>query len=109
MMTVILACTSAATGDLETIQRLQIQGINLNDGDYDKRTPLHLAAASGHYDIVKYLVDYGVEINCKDRWGATPLNDSQDPKITEYLQKNGAKKGFEQPQYLKLPQSIVSD
>jgi glutaminase len=57
LLTVIAACTSAASGDLETISRLHVQGLNLNQGDYDKRTPLHLAAAAGHLDIVKYIVD----------------------------------------------------
>jgi len=35
-----------------------------------------LACAAGRYDVVKYLIDNGVEINITDRWGATPLNDA---------------------------------
>jgi len=76
LQTVIASCTSAASGDLETIIRLHVQGLDINSGDYDKRTPLHLAAAAGHMDIVKYLVDNGAEVNQYDRWGATPLNDA---------------------------------
>ena len=29
---------------------------NVNEGDYDGRTPLHLASEEGHLDAVKYLV-----------------------------------------------------
>ena len=37
--------------------------------DYDKRTPLHLAAAEGHTDVVKFLIeDCGVDAEVKDRY-----------------------------------------
>lgn len=91
----IAACTSAASGDLETISRLHVQGLDLNSGDYDKRTPLHLASAAGHFDIVKYLVEQGADVSPRDRWNATPLNDAQDPAIIEYLENHGAEKGAE--------------
>jgi glutaminase len=50
----------------------------MNQGDYDARTPLHLASAHGHFYIVKFLVEIGVKVNPVDRWGATPLNDAKD-------------------------------
>jgi glutaminase len=50
-------------------------------GDYDKRTPIHLASAAGNLEIVKYLVKSGVNISPRDRWGATPLNDAKDPAV----------------------------
>ena len=109
LQTVIAACTSSASGDLETIMRLHVQGLDLNSGDYDRRTPLHLAAASGHMDIVKYLVENGAEASPHDRWGATPLNDAQDPLIVEYLQNHGGERGTEQNEYLELPQVTVTD
>ena len=37
---------------------------------------MHLASAKGHIEIVKFLVTIGCDINPKDRWGATPLNDA---------------------------------
>ena len=109
LLTVIAACTSAASGDLETISRLHVQGLDLNHGDYDKRTPLHLAAAAGHLDIVKYLIEQGADPSPKDRWGATPLNDAQHSSIVEYLASHGAEKGVDQSEYLELPQVTVSD
>jgi len=32
------------------------QGVDLNIGDYDNRTPLHVGTGAGHMDIVKYLI-----------------------------------------------------
>lgn len=50
--------------------------MDLNIGDYDKRTPIHVATGAGHLHIVKYLLEQGVIVNPVDRWGATPLNDA---------------------------------
>lgn len=91
----ITAINSAASGDLETISRLQIRGLNINDGDYDNRTPLHLAVSGSNYDVVEYLLKHDVNVNCKDRWGATPLNDATDQRIIDLLESHGAVKGKE--------------
>ena len=57
----------------------------MDEGDYDQRTPLHLASAFGHLDIVKYLISTGVKVSPVDRWGATPLNDAKTVEIQEFL------------------------
>ena len=51
-------------------------GIDLNGGDYDGRTPLHLAASEGHDKVVRYFITRGVNVNPRDRWGGTPLADA---------------------------------
>ena len=33
------------------------QGVNMNMGDYDGRTALHLASAEGHLRCVRFLLD----------------------------------------------------
>jgi ankyrin repeat protein len=40
----------------------------LRRGDYDARTPFHLAAAEGKLKVVDYLLSVGAEINIRDRW-----------------------------------------
>ena len=57
--------------------RLHESGVDLNLTDYDLRSPLHLAAAEGHLNCVKFLVDdCHVTYNALDRWQNTPLMDA---------------------------------
>jgi ankyrin repeat protein len=93
IQTVIAACNAASSGDLESIQRLVTQGLNPNKSDYDRRTPLHLAASGNHLEVVKYLVQNGADINLTDRWGSRPLDDATDKKVIDYLMNHGAKGG----------------
>ena len=78
----IAACACAANGDLEGISRLFNSGVDLTKGDYDARTPLHIAAACGHLNVLKYLIETSeVPHSPRDRWGATPLNDAKSKDI----------------------------
>jgi ankyrin repeat protein len=38
------------------------KGANPAEGDYDKRTPLHIAAANGHSHVLNFLVLVGGSI-----------------------------------------------
>jgi ankyrin repeat protein len=43
---------SAATGSIDTVRMLVVdKGTNVNASDYDRRSPLHLAAAEGQTDV----------------------------------------------------------
>ena len=48
----------------------------VNLGDYDSRTPLHVAAAEGNQSCVLKLLDEDANPNPEDRWGHTPLYDA---------------------------------
>ncbi len=89
----VMAVTSAASiGDLDELQRLYAADIDLNEGEYDRRTGLHLAASEGHLDAVKFLVAKGVDINPKDRWGGTPIVDAKregHKDVFDFLKKHG--------------------
>ena len=68
----------------------------VNFRDYDRRTPLHIAASEGHLDICKLLVEKGAMVNRSDRWGLAPLDDAhrhQYIEVVEFLQKQGGKFG----------------
>lgn len=92
---------AASVGDLRAIRRLVARGIPLEVADYDLRTPLHLAAAEGHLEVVKYLLALGVAPNPKDRWGYTPLDDalrhSQEEAVA-ILEPEGGRRGIEEPE-----------
>lgn len=45
------------------------KGADVTGADYDKRTPLHIAAADGHLKVVKFLVRKGASVNAEDRCG----------------------------------------
>ncbi|KAL3123036.1 hypothetical protein niasHT_001236 [Heterodera trifolii] len=69
---------ASKNGDLETVRRLYLQGVNLNICDYDGRTALHLAACEGHALLLKFLLNIArVDYTIKDRWGRSALDDAR--------------------------------
>ena len=72
----LLLITAAVNGDLSSLQRLEARGVDLNAGDYDRRTALHLAASEGQFNAVRYLLERGVTPAPEDRWGGTSLDDA---------------------------------
>ena len=61
----------------------------MNGSDYDGRTSLHVAAAEGHFEVVKFLLDV-IQVNPEpqDRWGFTPHQESMrfgHDQISEYF------------------------
>lgn len=82
-------CEFAAKGQLDRIQHLVNSGADPFKGDYDGRTPMHLAAAEGHLHILQYLSEMpGANLSCVDRFGGTPLDDairSSQPHVQDWL------------------------
>jgi len=80
---------AASKGDLETVRVLLSEEpaiersgtvlktlADINSGDYDHRTALHLAAGEGHLEICEELCARGADVNVVDRWGGRPLDDA---------------------------------
>jgi ankyrin repeat protein len=95
---------AAADGDIDEVEMLvqsaaksaSTDKLDMNKGDYDKRTALHLAAGEGHDDIVKYLCEAGAEVNVEDRWLRRPLDDAIQgghQKCAKILESFGAAEG----------------
>jgi len=68
--------SACVEGDVEEVESLLEYGnIDLNSsGDYDRRTPLHVASSEGHSTIVELLCRRGAKVNAKDRWGSHPID-----------------------------------
>ena len=95
----VLLCNLVADGNLELIRRLVLSIYEelSNLSDYDFRTPLHIAATKNRIEIAQYLVNRGVKVNAKDRWGRTPLYDAvvhKNKKMVKYLVNCGANLGL---------------
>jgi ankyrin repeat protein len=43
--------------------------------------------------VVEYLLSTGVEINPRDRWGATPLDEAKKEDLRNFLIEKGGVKG----------------
>jgi len=91
---VMLLCWAAAQGDLREVKQLIACKVDINEPDYDGRTPLHLAASEGHTHIIEYFVSQGVRLNPSDRWGGTPLTDAireNHSSVVDLLKRSGAR------------------
>lgn len=89
---------AAADGDIDEVEMLLLSGeIDINEGDYDKRTAMHLAAGEGKADIVELLCKHKANVNVQDRWGNKPLDDAErgnGNKCTTILKSFGATNGY---------------
>nr|XP_028566072.1 glutaminase liver isoform, mitochondrial isoform X4 [Podarcis muralis] len=75
--TVVNLLFAAYSGDLSALRRFALSAMDMEQKDYDSRTALHVAAAEGHLEVVKFLVE-ACRVNpfVKDRWGNIALDDA---------------------------------
>ncbi|KAM4619137.1 glutaminase liver isoform, mitochondrial [Polymixia lowei] len=72
---------AAFRGDVPSLRRYFLSGGDVNAVDYDGRSALHLAAAEGHTEVIRFLVENaGASHAPKDRWGSTPLEEARRHK-----------------------------
>ncbi|XP_059558577.1 glutaminase kidney isoform, mitochondrial isoform X3 [Myotis daubentonii] len=48
---------AAYTGDVSALRRFALSAMDMEQRDYDSRTALHVAAAEGHVEVVKFLLE----------------------------------------------------
>ena len=70
-----------------------VPSVDINAGDYDKRTALHVAASQGHTHVVEFLCLKGANVNIEDKMGTRPIDDAMRFKhdaCVEILKRCGA-------------------
>jgi glutaminase len=80
---------ACARGNLAMAKKLVKAGANVARGDYDQRTPLHLAAAEGRVALCRWLVGEGALVTARDNFDRTPFEDAtlnQQQETCDYLQ-----------------------
>ncbi|KQJ82813.1 potassium channel KOR2 isoform X2 [Brachypodium distachyon] len=70
-------CRVVADGKTDLLRRLLKFGIDPNCRNYDRRTPLHVAAGEGLPLVAVMLVEFGADVLATDRWGNTPLDEAR--------------------------------
>uniref|UniRef100_A0A8C6UW48 glutaminase n=1 Tax=Neogobius melanostomus TaxID=47308 RepID=A0A8C6UW48_9GOBI len=68
---------AAYTGDVSALRRFALSSVDMEQRDYDSRTALHVAAAEGHIEVVRFLLE-ACKVNPapRDRWGNTPMDEA---------------------------------
>ncbi len=68
-------------GELDLVRVLIREGQDMNEQTQQlKNTPLHISAKNGHYLIVKYLLDNGVEAGRENRDGLTAFDFAEEAR-----------------------------
>jgi len=112
-MTTAALCFASASGDVAEVKKL-VTGQSPNCCDYDKRTPLHVAASKGQVEVIKVLIDAKATINSMDHFMRTPLMEAcrqRQMGAARALHDAGAQLGFgeDMSNRMKKTTSIESD
>ncbi|XP_053687404.1 apoptosis-stimulating of p53 protein 2 [Sabethes cyaneus] len=88
-----LLLDASLEGELELVQKTALQVPNPSAANDEGITALHNAICAGHFEIVKFLVSFGCDVNAQDSDGWTPLHcaaSCNNLAMVKYLVESGA-------------------
>lgn len=101
-ITVVFLCSASCSGDEQTLRDAIISGnlpavksrveagADLGPGAGTKYTVLHHAVFADQYEVAKYLISKGAEVNARNPYGATPLHRAGSSAMALLLIEAGA-------------------
>eukprot|EP00177_Eucheuma_denticulatum_P002801 GFKZ01005028.1.p1 GENE.GFKZ01005028.1~~GFKZ01005028.1.p1 ORF type:complete len:100 (+),score=17.65 GFKZ01005028.1:94-393(+) len=61
----------------------------VNFANADGRTPLHIAIVRRDLEMVSYLLEAGADVQRKDRWGISPMDEAAKAEFHEVAELMG--------------------
>ncbi|XP_064621529.1 apoptosis-stimulating of p53 protein 2-like isoform X3 [Lineus longissimus] len=88
-----LLLDASLEGELELVMRTAKEVSNPSTANDEGITALHNAICAGHFEIVKFLVEFGCDVNSQDSDGWTPLHcaaSCNNLAMVQFLVEHGA-------------------
>ncbi|XP_024520504.1 ankyrin repeat and protein kinase domain-containing protein 1-like [Selaginella moellendorffii] len=92
---IVSALVASPDSTMEDVREVLERGVDLNKpgSSGPDRSPLHVAIASGRPEMVQLLLEFGANVEVRDRFGKTPMHEAAAAGQTlamELLLANGA-------------------
>ena len=89
-----VSCLAAVLAQRDVVASLAAAGAKINLADKSGNTPLHYVSGNGDQKMVELLVEYGADLNSRNKKGETALTIAVQRKqtgIADFLRSHGAR------------------